>query len=1457
MCLRKRLLFNCLGRGKMVLLVNVKRRSATRVSNCYLNGLVYTREEDIYRINQVGRAAGKPSVGEAASRSVDGSADVATVGSTDVSNEASIISNSLLDSPADERSGAEGGNNCTMPRTQFEPSDYELQMYKNKWNIPIYWVKKLERLKNINAINCVEHLKDDNLLYFDNYKNKGLLKFLNEEKKKHSNCIILVRVGDFYETYGLDCIFLIEFLNIKKMNNKLSCGFIKTSINKALHILTSNNLNICVYEEMNEKSLKMKRRYLSQIVTPEFPIYLNNIQYCQGESNNMVESADKGSNLFFQSYDLEDHFVVKEIVCIYIESKNVFSLCKINLSLKTISIFDHISFDVLNVYLKNTHFLKAYIHQHQNSSFTSKITQLFRVENYYLFSNFPSSLRFHLFVLDKLKRQINVGGLFRLIRNKSVFRVGGVSGSGSAVRGDNGSGSGVRSDSGSTVRGDSNLGDDSYARSDGGPSAADSSARTYYSYCTPLNIFTSYNMGVYKQSHCYENRSSYLFYNIVDVDNRDSNSINMSESMEFFKNIFLFYPPFEVTKHIRYINEYIQRNQQNLIIPNVRPFRNSIIVTLLSNLKADHATLRKIYTNVQAVHKCMDRFEYPLLTSIFRVMNHQNSFNLNVVKFYHLLKSIENILAANLEFHPSTFSYRSELPAFNEFVFYHESEVHNLVNENLLSQQNEEVAAARGDLFEAVLGDYADADANADGGAGDGHTGEGKKYNLEDLQKSIKVDNTNDVIGVKRKKKNCQSAHFFHPLNKKSDVMKNVYVTEHVQRRVRSYLSAIDRKRRRINDIIRGVNVQLSSSVHILSFASNFLQIVQALYNHTINSIKRKWSLPICKHLAVTYAQRTFDNMEEKLHYMQRCLYDEEENTSGGNTPGGRSDPLGHPDGRSDPSDHPHGRSDPSDHPHGRSDPVGHPDGEPFIQLSEEEEKQISQNVDPDSVGEVKKIYKKKNYMNDNLTYILGAKPYNMSKDNLVKYDIFLKKKKFILLTGKNMSGKTTLSFTLLCILFLANLGMYAPCEEKSIVSKFREFYSLKNVNYQEQIENMSLFREQTYYINSIIEEIKENCPFSRQSSRDGEIFILFDEPCIATTPVDNAVIISALSDYLQNYCGIIITHNYDLLRKICLNENVVFKKINERINYLATQTYEQRATLENGVCKNSEALETCRHTKVDGKLLDLLTFYQQKYKLIHNLSDALYYKFVEYVKGKGRGGKERMNDFFEHCLNGPSEEGRTHRGDASGGEKAMDTLEGGRWKNVTHCLEFLRRGDPEGGAAKRGDNSNVRGEEPHVGGFPNCSDDQNLGSGTLDAEVVREQIRQMQEKELTVAMEQIEEAVKRKVFKIAMNEDVPIFFKNKSVVYILCIFAKEKKKPYFYIGISDNISERLKCHTRNLLNNKNLLKNEKKNSILNYKFDMDSFYTLLFHVENKMFASKYERELSDLLKGGYDILSK
>ncbi|ETB59420.1 hypothetical protein, variant [Plasmodium yoelii 17X] len=1421
MSLKKKLMFIYSNKRRLIS-VNIKRKGIIYLNKKFINSLIYTKEDEIYKINDLKESykLRDDDIFENKDKYIS---------KEDTNN---IISNSLCEKLSNlENTKCENDEtniSCSSNlRNGFTPSDYELRLYKNKCMIPIYWIKKLEKLKNINAINCIEYLKGDNLLYFDHYKNKGLLKFLNDEKKKYNNCIILSRVGDFYETYGLDSIFLIEFLNIKKMNNKLSCGFIKSSINKALSILTNNNLNVCIYEEINEQSFKAKKRYLSQIVTPEMPIYLNNIQYCFENDKNKDElNEDNTNNSFPNYYDLD----IKEIVCIYIQGKNILSLSKINLSLKTISIYDNITFDVLNVYLKNTNFLKAYIHQHNNTTFTKKITELFKIENYYLFNNFNNSFEFHMFILDKLKKNINIGGLFRVIKNKNIFN--------------------IIKESRSGEKDETEL--------------KQNFEYSFSSYCTPLNIFTSYNMGLYKQNNCYENRNNFLFYNIIDVKNKNSNSINIAESLEFFKNLFIFYPPFSVTKHIRYINEYIQKNVDTLIISNVRPFKNNIIITLLSNFKADYIILKKILSNVLAVHKCMNTYDYSFLSSLFHVLNHQNSFKLNIIKFYNLLENIKKILTTNLCLSNSQFSYHSKLFPFNDFVLYHESETNNIINENLLIDQNEDLEKHRNLLFQTILANYGGMDEKDE------------DYKIQVLNKLLKIDNPNGIIGVKRgragleRNKNNTKAgkdgkagkdeaqHFFHPLNKKGDIMKNIFVTDDVLKKIKLYFASINRKKKKINEIIRNINMNLASSVHILSFVSNFLQIVQAFYNHTINSISRGWNLPICKHLDVNYEIKDFQTIEEKLNFIQKNMYNSYKENEKNHKVTQSEEKIEELNNGNFFSNNSKLKDDENNK----------------ILENLDKNNKILENLDKNTIEEITKIYNNKNYTNDTLTYIIGLKPYNINKDNVTKYNVLLKKKKFILLTGENMSGKTTLSFTIMCILFLSNLGMYAPCDKRSIVGKFREFYSLKNINYQEQIENMSLFREQTHYINSIIEEIKENYSINKKNTRDEEIFILFDEPCIATTPLDNAVIISAVAEYLKKYCGIIISHNYDLLNKIYQSENIEFKKINDNVNYLRDQPNGCVLTLEDGICKSSQALETCKYTNTDSNVLKLLKMYEKKYKLIYNLSNTLYYKFLKYLKNK-KENKVDLNKFFDNFYE--SYNNGKYNMDIKNDEKT------GNCKYVTDIFNFNEINEI---INHENVNDNIN---DNTSGNDNLEFDENnhnsymIKENNLDEKEFEKnkekpiiykdnnlininndefwEYEKYYESEIQVAIKTIENLIGKKIMYVRMDEDIPIFFKNKSIVYILCIFENfkkvEKKKPYFYIGISDNISERIKYHTKNLLKNKSLLRNEKKNNILNYKYNMTQFYTLLFNVENKNIAAKYEKQLTEFLKNSYDIISK
>jgi hypothetical protein len=125
-------------------------------------------------------------------------------------------------------------------------------------------------------------------------KKGSLLAFVREQKARHSNCVALTRVGDFYETYGLDAILLIQFCGLNPMGNKCKAGCPIRNVQNTLDDLTAQGFHVAVLEEGtaptstadatdNDKSSKpkaksakprLKHRFLAQIVSPASPTYL-------------------------------------------------------------------------------------------------------------------------------------------------------------------------------------------------------------------------------------------------------------------------------------------------------------------------------------------------------------------------------------------------------------------------------------------------------------------------------------------------------------------------------------------------------------------------------------------------------------------------------------------------------------------------------------------------------------------------------------------------------------------------------------------------------------------------------------------------------------------------------------------------------------------------------------------------------------------------------------------------------------------------------------------------------------------------------------------------------------------------------------------------------------------------------------------------------------------------------
>ena len=106
-------------------------------------------------------------------------------------------------------------------------------------------------------------------------------------KLNHPECVLLVRMGDFYEAWGIDAVMLVQYAGLNPMGDSCRAGCPKTNIQQTLNSLTDAGLSVAVYEEANivgSRSKKIKKeRYLSQVVTPGRPIYLHDTCLKEGE----------------------------------------------------------------------------------------------------------------------------------------------------------------------------------------------------------------------------------------------------------------------------------------------------------------------------------------------------------------------------------------------------------------------------------------------------------------------------------------------------------------------------------------------------------------------------------------------------------------------------------------------------------------------------------------------------------------------------------------------------------------------------------------------------------------------------------------------------------------------------------------------------------------------------------------------------------------------------------------------------------------------------------------------------------------------------------------------------------------------------------------------------------------------------------------------------------------------
>lgn len=122
-----------------------------------------------------------------------------------------------------------------------------------------------------------------------------LYSYFVEMKKKHPRSVILIRIGDFYETVGIDAVLLVQHAGLNPMGrpskgNPVRAGFPKGNLRRTVADLVEGaGLSVVVCEEVSTEysygftRSRQKERYIAAVVTPAAPQLLHGLMQEQGD----------------------------------------------------------------------------------------------------------------------------------------------------------------------------------------------------------------------------------------------------------------------------------------------------------------------------------------------------------------------------------------------------------------------------------------------------------------------------------------------------------------------------------------------------------------------------------------------------------------------------------------------------------------------------------------------------------------------------------------------------------------------------------------------------------------------------------------------------------------------------------------------------------------------------------------------------------------------------------------------------------------------------------------------------------------------------------------------------------------------------------------------------------------------------------------------------------------------
>lgn len=151
-----------------------------------------------------------------------------------------------------------------------------------------FWSAKLESLSHPVAVRMAQDLDSAGILgigdgekpFWKGFKHgdgkkDSNIDFLFRIKKQHPQKIVLIQIGEFYETWGIDSVFLVEHCGINRMGRKgPRAGMPLANIQSVLNDLTEAGFSIVVCEQADDAHKNGRKiRFISEIITPSSPTY--------------------------------------------------------------------------------------------------------------------------------------------------------------------------------------------------------------------------------------------------------------------------------------------------------------------------------------------------------------------------------------------------------------------------------------------------------------------------------------------------------------------------------------------------------------------------------------------------------------------------------------------------------------------------------------------------------------------------------------------------------------------------------------------------------------------------------------------------------------------------------------------------------------------------------------------------------------------------------------------------------------------------------------------------------------------------------------------------------------------------------------------------------------------------------------------------------------------------------